>query len=177
MKDSPFLVIHMIVANFLMLISQWSLLHKHAYNIDSLRPSDAIWWHRSRSTLAQVMACCLMAPSHYRNQCWLIFSKVQWHPLEGNCTKIAQSLITKINNLKFHSNLPVDNELKYIFRPWQHCEISCKLSCYIETVHGHVTASGIFRAHVVDKNSVTHSPREWHSMAAYYMCNCGQNFW
>ena len=123
MKDSPFLVIHMIVVNFLMLISQWSLLHKHAYNIDSLRPSDAIWRHRSRSTLAQVMACCLMAPSHYQNQCWLIFSKVQWHPLEGNCTKIAQSLITKINNLKFHSNLPVDNELKYIFRPWQHWQV------------------------------------------------------
>ena len=28
----------------------------------------------SRSTLAQVMACCLMAPSHYLNQCWLIRS-------------------------------------------------------------------------------------------------------
>ena len=40
--------------------------------INSLRPSDAIWWHRSGSTLAQVMACCLTAPSHYLNQCWLI---------------------------------------------------------------------------------------------------------
>ena len=39
--------------------------------ISSLRPSDAIWWHRSGSTLAQVMACCLTAPSHYLNQCWL----------------------------------------------------------------------------------------------------------
>ena len=27
--------------------------------------SDAIWQQRSGSTLAQVMACCLMAPSHY----------------------------------------------------------------------------------------------------------------
>ena len=41
---------------------------------NSLRPSDAIWWHRSGSTLAQVMACCLTAPSHYLNQCWLIMS-------------------------------------------------------------------------------------------------------
>ena len=32
--------------------------------------SDDIWRHRSGSTLAQVMACCLMAPSHYLNQCW-----------------------------------------------------------------------------------------------------------
>ena len=43
---------------------------------NSLRPSDAIWRHRSGSTLAQVMACCLTAPSHYLNQCWLIISKV-----------------------------------------------------------------------------------------------------
>ena len=42
----------------------------------SLRPSDAIWWHRSGSTLTQVMAWCLTAPSHYLNQCWLIISKV-----------------------------------------------------------------------------------------------------
>ena len=45
-------------------------------SVNSLRPSDAIWWHRSESTLAQVMACCLTAPSHYLNQCWLIISKV-----------------------------------------------------------------------------------------------------
>ena len=47
------------------------------YNtINSLRPSDAIWQHRSGSTLAQVMACCLMAPSHYLNQSWLLISQV-----------------------------------------------------------------------------------------------------
>ena len=34
------------------------------------------WQHRSGSTLAQVMACCLTAASHYLNQCWLIISKV-----------------------------------------------------------------------------------------------------
>ena len=45
-------------------------------NINSLGPSGAIWRQRSRSTLAQVMACCLMAPSHYLNQCWFIISKV-----------------------------------------------------------------------------------------------------
>ena len=44
--------------------------------VNSLRPREAIWWHRSGSTLAQVMACCLTAPSHYLNQCWLIISKV-----------------------------------------------------------------------------------------------------
>ena len=28
------------------------------------------------------MACCLTAPSHYLNQCWLIISKVLWHSSE-----------------------------------------------------------------------------------------------
>ena len=51
--------------------------------INSLWPSDAIWRQRSGSTLAQVMACCLMAPSHYLNQFWLIISKVLWHSWEG----------------------------------------------------------------------------------------------
>ena len=45
--------------------------------VNPLWPSDAIWWQRSGSTLAQVMTCCLTAPSHYLNQCWLIISEVQ----------------------------------------------------------------------------------------------------
>ena len=55
--------------------------------VSSLWPNDAIWRDRSWSTLAQVMACCLTAPSHYLNQCWLIISKVQWHSSEGNFTR------------------------------------------------------------------------------------------
>ena len=51
-----------------------------AYN--SLRPSDAIWRQMSWTTLAWVMACCLMAPIHYLNQCWLI-NKVLWQSHEG----------------------------------------------------------------------------------------------
>ena len=50
--------------------------------LNSLWPSDAIWRWRSWSTLVQVMACCLTAPSHYLNQCWLIISKVLWHSSE-----------------------------------------------------------------------------------------------
>ena len=44
--------------------------------VNSLGPGDAIWRQRSGSTLAQAMACCLTAPSHYLNQCWLIISGV-----------------------------------------------------------------------------------------------------
>ena len=55
--------------------------------INSLWPDDVIWWHISGSTLAQVMAFCLTAPSHYLNQCWHIINKVQWHPSECNFTR------------------------------------------------------------------------------------------
>ena len=46
---------------------------------NSLWPSDTKWWQRSGSTLAQVMACCHTAPSHYLNHSWLIISEIQWH--------------------------------------------------------------------------------------------------
>ena len=55
--------------------------------VNSLGPSDAIWQQRSGSTLAQVMACCLTAPSHYLNQCWLIISKAEWHSSKGKFTR------------------------------------------------------------------------------------------
>ena len=68
-------------------------LELHVFFINSLRPSDTIWWHRSGSTLVQVMACCLTAPSHYLNQCWLIISKVLWHSSEGYFIRDASATI------------------------------------------------------------------------------------
>ena len=62
----------------------WNIVLEHTkylvnLALNSLWPSDIIRRQRSVSTLAQVMACCLTAPSHYLNQCWLIISEVQWH--------------------------------------------------------------------------------------------------
>ena len=49
--------------------------------VNSLWSSDVIWWHKYGSTLSvQVMACCLTAPSHFPNQCWLICN-IQWYSL------------------------------------------------------------------------------------------------
>ena len=44
--------------------------------VKTLWPCDTIWWHRSGLTLAQVKVCCLVAPSHYLNQCRLIIKSV-----------------------------------------------------------------------------------------------------
>ena len=57
-----------------------------AEDINSFWRSDTLWRHKSGSTLAQVMVCCLMAPSHYLNQCWFIITEVQWCSSEGNFT-------------------------------------------------------------------------------------------
>ena len=81
-------------------------LNKLSWEVNSLWPSDALWRHRYWSTLAQVMACCLTAPSHYLNQCWLIVSTDQWRLSKDNFTRASIWLN------KFRSNLPGANELK-----------------------------------------------------------------
>ena len=63
---------------------------------------NPIWRQRSGSTLAQVMACCLTAPSHYLNQCWLIIRKVQWYSSEDNLTSHI-SAINHWNKLENYS--------------------------------------------------------------------------
>ena len=46
------------------------------------------------SKMAQVMACCLTAPSQFLNQYWLILNKVKWHCLRAN----LQEMIKLSNN-------------------------------------------------------------------------------
>ena len=47
--------------------------------VNSLCPSDAIWWHRSGSTLPQVMASCLMASLQWRHNGHVSVSNHQPH--------------------------------------------------------------------------------------------------
>ena len=44
---------------------------------------DAIWQHRSESTLVHVIFRCLMALRHHLNQCWIVISRVLCHSPEG----------------------------------------------------------------------------------------------
>ena len=71
----------------------------------SLGPSDIIWHWRSWSTLFQVIACCLMAPCHYLNQCWLIISKVLWHSSEDIIIKRFEDRSSKIEDYIFKISL------------------------------------------------------------------------
>ena len=52
----------------------------------------------------QVMACYLMAPSHYLNQCWLIITEVQWRSSEG---KFAWEIIAISLKLFFYDFIEI----------------------------------------------------------------------
>ena len=49
------------------------------FPLTTLWPSDAIWWHKSGSILAEVTVCCLMAPRHYLNRSLLALILLQFH--------------------------------------------------------------------------------------------------
>ena len=57
--------------------------------INSLAAGGVICGHETWSTLDQVMAWCLTAPSHCLNQCWLIFSEILWHSSKDDFTKVC----------------------------------------------------------------------------------------
>ena len=58
-----------------------------------------IWINMS---LAQVMVCCLMAPSHYLNQCWQIIRGALWHSTEEILKISVFDMSLKITNLRLH---------------------------------------------------------------------------
>ena len=88
--------------------------------LNSLWPSKAIWQHRTGSTLVQVMACCLLAPSHFLNQCWLIIDGAQQQSISGILMGSTQdiNLWNKFENhtlkkKKILSHHPGANELTW----------------------------------------------------------------
>ena len=82
--------------------------------INSLWPSDVTWQHRSGSWLAQVMACCLMATSHYLNQCWLITEGVLWHSQEMIMNLTHNNTFSEITLLKLWQHLLGPNDPRII---------------------------------------------------------------
>ena len=72
--------------------------------VNSLWPSYTIELHRIESPFVPVMACCLMAPNHYLNQCWFIISNVLCESFEGGSPQISKTRI-EICILEQHSDL------------------------------------------------------------------------
>ena len=89
--------------------------HKH---FNSLGSGIAICQHRSGSVLVQLMAYCLMAPSHYLIQCWLIINRVLWHSPNTNFTEVLKISIwkmsLKITFVKLLTHLSGPSELTWV---------------------------------------------------------------
>ena len=86
------------------------------YKFNLLAPHDALWCHRTWSTLVQLMTCRLMAPSHYLNQCWLnIMRSCCIYPKAVSQRIMIISIPSaslKITNLKLRPHLSRAIELK-----------------------------------------------------------------
>ena len=77
--------------------------------------SNELWNHRTWSTLDQVMACCLTAPSLYLNYHWLIISLVATFTWRSSKDIIKISILEVI---KLKITAP---------SPWSQCVIHCGL--------------------------------------------------
>ena len=75
------------------------LSENYIWWVNSLWLIDVIWQHRFGSTLTQVMACCLMAPSHYLIQCWLIIMYIYICVSKLNIWIMPQWYIIRANEL------------------------------------------------------------------------------
>ena len=85
--------------------------------VNSWGPGDGIWRHISGSTLAQVMAYCLTAPSHYLNQSWLITQESIYNKyLSHQFLKWAWNALTKIP-FKSPRGQWVNSQFGYISKP------------------------------------------------------------
>ena len=107
-------------ANFTTWRTIRDMVQANTLRLNWFGPSEAIWQHKSGSTLAQVMACCLMAPSHYLNQCWFLISGVLRRSAESNFTK--PKLLFCIMSLKIilltHCGLVTPYGDRYLGQHW-----------------------------------------------------------
>ena len=73
-------------------ITDYQKQYQSSGGISPLTHCGSLWQHRSGSTLPQVIVCCLLAPSHYLNQCWLVISEIKWQSPEDDYTKDSSDI-------------------------------------------------------------------------------------
>ena len=91
--------------NGLKLLTHICVIRPQGFNL--FWPSDilSVWQQGSRSTLAQIMACCLTAPSHYLHQCWLMISEVLCHSPDRTIWTPMSSVPKKADKLNLSLSL------------------------------------------------------------------------
>ena len=74
--------------------------------LNTLWPSEAIW---QLTSLAMVMACCLMVPSHYLKSWTNVIKGVLWHSPAGHFIGRTMNLMCNM-----YSKIPLSNSLPYL---------------------------------------------------------------
>ena len=120
--------------------------------VNSLWPSDTIWWHRSGLTLVQVMPCCLTAPSHYLNQCWLVIKEVLWHSFQGdvclNTHNLNSKIVLEIYTFEIMATSPrgqcvkIDSMHAWNMSYLQRCTTGLRWWCHLWSIHLHSACMG-----------------------------------
>ena len=75
---------------------------------------------RYRPFVVRVMTCCLTAPSHYLNQCWLTVNEVLWHLFHCNvylnAQNIYQQAVFEIYTFEITTTSPREHWVKWRLR-------------------------------------------------------------
>ena len=140
--------------------TKYTLAGEHKYNrwVNSLASSGAMWWHRSRSTLGHVMACCLMAPSHYLNQCWPEINDIHPSVISRKMCKICwQKWSFEIKFLMIFMHMSADNGLMH-----KRCNSIC-----LHIGMGHVAIAELSRFMVT--MDISGSPIDFHWGSQKYL--------
>ena len=77
-------------------------------------PGDAAWRHRTLSTLVQIIACCLMAPSHNLHQCWITIVEIMWHSPRAISQEMLKLSILDMRLNVTHSRLHLHPLCKWL---------------------------------------------------------------
>ena len=120
-----------------MLSARWRLFYsglRVCYILNWYLEHFQLWWHRSGSTLAYVMVCCLTTPRHFLNQCWLIITKVKWHSSDISFTRDA----TAINHWNQFENYFYESSFKsptghWVKETWPYCINALEHTCQSQT--------------------------------------------
>ena len=133
---------------------------------NSLLHSNSILWPSSESTLAQIMACFLTAPTYYLKRCWLIIEVFCGIHPRAISQEVLMNLICniclEITLPKLLQYVPGANELmknQYWFRYWHVTEFITKMSknvMWCQSVHwGNVYNT--IRFHVSSCHGIWHN--------------------
>ena len=109
-RDLVGIAYHLVSNSQLLMLQHWGcekfrsfrrkLSNPHCYHIEDprylcLTQRSLVTPYRFGSTFAQLLACCLTAPSNYLIRYWQIISETQRHSSEGNFTKETPAISHK----------------------------------------------------------------------------------